>query len=114
MALIVLQAHLLVVLRLRLEAESDSLLRFVHLDDLEIHLVPYRKKGLIFHGRCTAPSYRFRDNLRPMTQSFYTRQQFDKHPELGSAAHLAANSIANLVRLEESLPSVGLQLLHAK
>src|SRR5689334_6096445 len=86
-------------------AKSDLLLAGVHLDDLEVELLSgfklQRSAVLIVGFGVVAETL---DSIRDL----------DEGPEGRNTKHLAVHNVANAVRLEEALPDIGLELLHAQ
>src|SRR5271165_1739647 len=107
-ALIIFQPVSLLVIGQRTDAEPDLFLRFIQLDDLEIHFLAQGQ------GRLFAAMIGGAWNFRPVAQAFHAGREFHEHTEIDGAAHSAPHNIAHLMRAEEALPGVRLKLLDAK
>src|SRR5947209_1442501 len=108
LALIVLKPYALVVLSHRSQAQADSLLCFVHLDDFEVHLLIEGQQQLLAFR---LPLAGFRRDFTLMAQPFHSGEKLNKNAKLSGAADSAPHAIANLMCSEESLPRIGLKLL---
>src|SRR5579872_2344591 len=103
LTLVVLKPRPLLILRYRLQAQSDLLVRLAHLHYFEIILFSHRERRL--HLPRNKARY-----LGIMAQSFHTLRQLDESPEAGDPRYPSPDHVADLVGGEERFPRVRLQL----
>src|SRR4051812_4382786 len=111
LTLIIIKTHLLFLIRHSFQAQPDTLLSLVHLDDFETKLLTDRQVRVRDRS---VPSSHVGGNLTAMAKTFHSRQQLDKDSELSHSANLPGHDIADIMISEECLPCVRLELLDSK
>ncbi len=87
------------------QAETNLLFRWIVLDDFEVMLL----SNIQLDGNAGSIG-----GFRDVAEAFDALSQFHERAKLSNAQHLAMDHIADAVLIEEGIPDVGLQLLHAQ
>src|SRR5579864_2589013 len=106
--LVILQSGSFLVIGERSNAQANLLFGLVEPHDLEIHFFADSQRRLVM------PAVGSSGNLGAVAQTFHAGGEFHENAEIGRAANSSTHHIAHLMRAEEGLPGVRLQLLHAE
>src|SRR5580698_726190 len=108
MALIIFEPGSFLVVGQSANTQPYFFLGFIETHHLEIHFLADGQR------RFVVPMLRRAGDLGTVAYALHSWSQFHEHSEVRGAAHPAAHHVSNLMRPEEALPGIRLQLLYSE